>query len=138
MARLVIFGAGGCGGDLLRAATYCYADVVFADDNPRGAEYFGRPLIRAEQMRDSDHFTPAVGDGAGRARLIERFAYVRVEDFATIGFSATVRSNGRRPLRIGRAAKVGCGAMVMKSVPDGATVAGNPARPLREYVRAAG
>jgi hypothetical protein len=55
-----------------------------------------------------------------------------VEDGAWIGAGALVR-NGRpdRPLVVGAGATVGMGAVVMRDVPPGATVLGNPARIVR-------
>ncbi len=51
----------------------------------------------------------------------------RVKDGATIGTGATILCG----LTIGERAFVGAGSVVTRDVPDGATVAGNPARPLR-------
>ena len=53
---------------------------------------------------------------------------VHIGDSAFIGAGATVLP-GRR---IGVGAIVGAGSVVTRDVPDGITVAGNPARPLRE------
>lgn len=53
-----------------------------------------------------------------------------VERGAAIGSNATILCG----LTVGRGAVVGAGAVVTRDVAPGATVAGNPARPLREGV----
>jgi len=49
-----------------------------------------------------------------------------IEDGASLGSNATIL-----PVRVGRNAVVGAGAVVTKDVPDGAVVAGCPARIMR-------
>lgn len=49
-----------------------------------------------------------------------------IEDGASIGSGATILGG----VRVGREATIGAGAVVTKDVAPGATVAGNPARPL--------
>ncbi len=51
---------------------------------------------------------------------------VSVGEGALVGVGAVVRQG----ISIGRDAVVGAGAVVVRDVPDGATVVGNPARPL--------
>jgi len=62
------------------------------------------------------------GDASRRPPLVSR--PVVIEDDAWIGIGAIVLKG----VRIGRAARVAAGAVVTRDVPDGATVAGNPAR----------
>ena len=61
----------------------------------------------------------------------ERYARTLVRSGASIGANATLLAG----IEVGRGAMVGAGAVVTRSVPAGAVVAGNPARVLR-YVDA--
>ncbi|MDX2263504.1 MAG: hypothetical protein NW215_00840 [Hyphomicrobiales bacterium] len=62
--------------------------------------------------------------------------YVVVREGAFLGAGAVVvPGKPGRPIVIGRGAYVFAGAVITKSVADGAKVAGNPAAPLRELIK---
>jgi sugar O-acyltransferase (sialic acid O-acetyltransferase NeuD family) len=58
---------------------------------------------------------------------------VHIDDHAYIGAGAVIRQGTpESPLRIGKGAVVGMGAVVTKNVAPGEVVVGNPARPLQK------
>lgn len=73
-----------------------------------------------------------IGDFVTFAPGVQCNGNVHIRDGAYIGAGAMIRQ-GRSgsPLRIGKGAVVGMGAVVLDDVPDGVTVVGNPATILR-------
>lgn len=70
-----------------------------------------------------------IGDFVTFAPGVRCNGRVHIDDYAYIGTSAIIREGtSEKPLRIGKGAVVGMGAVVTKDVPAGATVVGNPAR----------
>lgn len=67
-----------------------------------------------------------LADGVNIAPGAHLAGGVQVGEGAFIGIGATLKGW----LRIGARATVGAGAVVLKEVPDGVTVVGNPARPM--------
>lgn len=73
-----------------------------------------------------------IGDFVTFAPRVSCNGRVHIGDGAFVGTGAVIRQGtAEEPLRIGRGAVVGMGSVVLHNVPDGAIVAGNPAKLLR-------
>jgi len=72
-----------------------------------------------------------IGDYVTFAPRVNCNGNVHIEDHAYIGTGAVIKQGSRdKPLRIGKGAVVGMGAIVTKDVAPGAVVVGNPAASL--------
>lgn len=74
-----------------------------------------------------------IGDFVTFAPRVSCNGRVEIDDYAYIGTGATLKQGSHeRPLRIGKGAVVGMGAVVLKDVNDGEVVVGNPATVIRK------
>lgn len=73
-----------------------------------------------------------IGDFVTFAPAVKCNGNVIIEDDVYVGTGAVIRQGTPdKPLRIGKGAIIGAGALVLSDVPENATVVGNPARPLK-------
>lgn len=73
-----------------------------------------------------------IGDFVTFAPMVCCNGNVHIGDHAYIGTGAKIlQGKPGKPIRVGRAAVVGMGAVVIEDVPDGATVVGCPAKRVR-------
>jgi sugar O-acyltransferase (sialic acid O-acetyltransferase NeuD family) len=74
-----------------------------------------------------------IGDYVTFAPGVRCNGRVHIGDYAYVGTNAVIREGTvDKPLRIGKGAVIGMGAVVTKDVPDGTTVVGNPARAMNK------
>jgi sugar O-acyltransferase (sialic acid O-acetyltransferase NeuD family) len=129
-----------CASDRVRAWTVAAANVMMMDDVELGEGALLSPFaMLTSNIRVGRHFQAniysyvahdcVIGDFVTFAPGVKCNGNVVVGDHAYIGTGAVIRQ-GRpgAPLRIGRSAVVGMGAVVTRDVPPGVTVVGNPAK----------
>lgn len=117
----------GDGSILVGAIFMCAEEIVIGRNvvisyNVTIADCDFHPTDPEARRRDAVANAPG-GDSGERPRL--KTAPVRIDDGAWIGIGAIILKG----VRIGRGARIAAGSVVTRDVPDGASVAGNPARP---------
>jgi len=129
-----------CGNAGLLFATVKAENVMILDDVKIGDGSIICPFVTVtSNVRIGRHFHAniysyiahdcSIGDFVTLAPGVKCNGNVRIDDNAYIGAGAIIRQGAAaEPLVIGRGAVVGMGAVVTKSVPDGMTVVGSPAR----------
>ena len=133
-----------CGADQISGWTVRADNVVIMDDAEIGEGALLSPFVTITSNIRIGKFFHAnlysyvehdcrIGDFVTFAPGVKCNGNVVIEDHAYIGAGAILRQGTTgSPLRIGRGAVVGMGAVVTGDVAAGVTVVGNPARPMAE------
>ena len=133
-----------CGADQISGWTVRADNVVIMDDAEIGEGALLSPFVTITSNIRIGKFFHAnlysyvehdcrIGDFVTFAPGVKCNGNVVIEDHAYIGAGAILRQGTTgSPLRIGRGAVVGMGAVVTRDVAAGVTVVGNPARPMAE------
>jgi len=133
-----------CAADGISPWTVQAESVVVMDDVHIGEGALLSPFVTiTSNVRIGRHFhcnlysyvehDCTIGDFVTFAPSVKCNGNIVIEDHAYIGAGAMLRQGiPGSPLRIGRGAVIGMGAVVTTNIEAGATVVGNPARKLRE------
>lgn len=89
MSRLLIYGNGGVGREILapariKAAAAGIADVLFVSDQASGGELDGTPVVQFDEAQRGDRYIIAVADGRAREKIDRRCVEAGLEPWTLL------------------------------------------------------